>query len=147
MLTFISSIDQLLSKFYFLIFLKSFLKFSVYFKVRRRTRRITFEVHTRYFHYPNYQHSQVQRQDCPSTWQELQLYQNSKLSLMALSLNELCRLILEWLDSCISLIDIDLAFKKMGQVLWNKRRTWKPGHAAWQGQRGRVTWPVTGQGF
>ena len=47
------------------------------------------------------------------------------------------RLILEWLDSCNSLIDIDLAFKKMGQVLWNKRRSWKPGHAGWQERRGR----------
>lgn len=31
---------------------------------------------------------------------------------MSLSLNELCSLILEWLDSCISLIDNDLTFKK-----------------------------------
>lgn len=29
------------------------------------------------------------------------------------------RLILEWLDLCNSLIDIDLAFKKMRQVVWN----------------------------
>jgi hypothetical protein len=38
---------------------------------------------------------------------------------MALSLNELCKLIPEWVDSCVSLImpDNDLAFKKWDRSL------------------------------
>lgn len=126
MLTFISSVDQLLSNTdQSLIFLfignpvRSFSNSVFVSRMEERQEESPLKSTCSIYTNPNNQHPKLQRQDCPNTQQEPDLYKNSKLSGTALSLNEPCRLILEWLDSCISLIDNDLTSKKkkMGQVL------------------------------